>query len=103
MRDFDHALAACQQAIALGPNANALNAGGDPLGENRSKADYYSQRGFAYHGKKDLDHAIADYSEALRLYPKHVRALRDRARAYQDKGDTARANADLEAAKQLAR
>jgi tetratricopeptide (TPR) repeat protein len=100
---YDLALPDCNQAIALGPTANSLNATGqEKLSNDRSKSDYYTQRGLAYHGRNEIDRAIADYSEALRLYPKNVVALNNRARAYDDKGDGARAKADRDAAKRLA-
>jgi tetratricopeptide (TPR) repeat protein len=100
---FDLALSDCNRAIALGPTANTLNAtGNEKLSNDRSKSDYYAQRGAVYHGRRELDRAIADYSEALRLYPKNIIALNNRARAYDDKGDSARARADRDAAKRLA-
>jgi tetratricopeptide (TPR) repeat protein len=100
---YDLALPDCNQAIALGPTANSLNATGqEKLSNDRSKSDYYTQRGVAYHGRNEIDRAIADYSEALRLHPKNVVALNNRARAYDDKGDGARAKADRDAAKRLA-
>jgi tetratricopeptide (TPR) repeat protein len=101
---WDLALADCNKAIALGPTANALNATGqEKLSNERSKSDYFTQRGIAYLGKQEIDRAIADFGEALRLYPRNVAALNNRARAWQAKGDTARANEDLEMAKQLAK
>jgi tetratricopeptide (TPR) repeat protein len=100
---YDLALPDCNQAIALGPSANTLNATGqEKLSNDRSKSDYYTQRGVAYHGRNEIDRAIADYSQALRLYPKNGVALNNRARAYDDKGDGARAKADRDAAKRLA-
>jgi tetratricopeptide (TPR) repeat protein len=100
---YDVALPDCNQAIALGPSANTLNATGqEKLSNDRSKSDYYTQRGVAYHGRNEIDRAITDYGEALRLYPKNVAALTNRARAYDAKGDSARAKADRDAAKRLA-
>jgi tetratricopeptide (TPR) repeat protein len=100
---YDLALPDCNQAIALGPSANTLNATGqEKLSNDRSKSDYYTHRGVAYHGRNEIDRAIADYSEALRLYPSNVVALNNRARAYDDKGDGARAKADRDAARRLA-
>lgn len=101
---WDLALADCNKAITLGPTANALNTTGqEKLSIDRSRADYFAQRGVAYHGRQEIDRAIADYSEALRLYPEQRTALAGRARAYEAKGDTARANADKEAAERLAK
>jgi len=105
-RKYDRALPDCSKAIALGPSADddALNATGqEKLTNDRSMSDYFAQRGICYHGKHELDRAIADYSEALRLYPSNVTALSNRARVYEQKGDHARAKADRDAARRLAR
>lgn len=100
--DFDHALADCSQAVKLGPSPNATaETGGERLGNDRTISDYYSERGFAYLKKDDYIHAIVDLDNAIRLNPRNCRALKNRGLAYQAKGDTARADADLEAAKQL--
>ena len=101
---YDLALPDCSEAIEIGPAEDALSATGqEKLTSDRSKSDYYAQRGVAYHGRQEIDRAIADYSEALRLYPKNFVALDNRARAYDDKGDSARAKADRDASKRLAR
>ena len=97
--DYDHALADCGQAVKLGPSPGATAAAGGE--RDRINSDYYSERGFAYLKKNDYDHAIPDFDNAIRLNPKNARALKSRGLAYQAKGDTARAEADLEAAKQL--
>jgi tetratricopeptide (TPR) repeat protein len=100
--DYDHALADCNQAIKLGPTPNALAATDSTrLGDDRTISDYYSQRGAVYLSRKDYDLAIADFDSAIRLYPKDANTLYNRGRAYQAKGDTARADADFETAKQL--
>ena len=79
---FDSAVGSCDDAIKLGPDKNALNAAGDArLSPERSKSDYFTQRGIAYHGKQDFDHAIADYDEAIRLDPNNTAASNNRARA----------------------
>jgi tetratricopeptide (TPR) repeat protein len=101
-KNFDRAIADCSAAIRLGADPNVLNAtGSERLSLDHSASDYYSARGFAYHGKKDYDRAIADYNEAIRLYPDRPTTIKNRGRAYEAKGDTARANADFEKAKQL--
>jgi len=79
---FDSAVGSCDDAIKLGPDKNALNAAGDNrLSPERSKSDYFTQRGIAYHGKQDFEHAIADYDEAIRLDPNNTAASNNRARA----------------------
>ena len=100
--DYDHALADCSQAIKLGPSPTATaETGGERLGKDRTISDYYSERGFAYLKKDDYLRAILDLDNAVRLNPNNGRALRSRGLAYQAKGDTARGDADLAAAKQL--
>ena len=51
--------------------------------------------------KGDLDKAIADCSQAIRLNPDDAEAYKHRGLAYQEKGDHAKANADLKRAKEL--
>jgi tetratricopeptide (TPR) repeat protein len=68
------------------------------LGNDRTISDYYSERGFAYLKKDDYIRAMLDLDNAIRLNP---RALKNRGLVYQAKGDTARGDADLEAAKEL--
>jgi tetratricopeptide (TPR) repeat protein len=98
--DYDRALADCSQAVKFGPSPNARAATSDGRLENdRARSDYYSERGFAYLKKNDYDRAILDLDNAIRLNPDNGRALKSRGLAYQAKGDTARADADLAAAK----
>ncbi len=100
---YDLALADCNKAIAFGPGTGTtLNATGQQkLSADRSRSDYYNERGVVYYGRNEIDRAIADLSEALRLYPKNVTALNNRARVYDAKGDSARAKTDRDAAKRL--
>ena len=101
-KDYDQAISDCSQAVKLGPSPNATAAiGGERLGNDRTISDYYSERGFAYFRKDDYVHAIVDLDNAIRLNPKNGRALKNRGLAYLAKGDTARGEADVEAAKQL--
>jgi len=60
-----------------------------------SKAYAYNDRGLVYQAKGDLDRAIADFTEAIRLDPKSARAFNNRGIAYQAKGDGDRAIADF--------
>src|SRR5262249_13726904 len=52
------------------------------------------QRGLAYRAKGDLDRAIADLTEAVRLDPKYAEAYYVRGVSYGKKGDVERAIAD---------
>jgi tetratricopeptide (TPR) repeat protein len=54
----------------------------------------YSNRGVAYVDKGDLEKAVADYTEAIRLNPIFVAAYWGRGSAYGKKGDIAKAIAD---------
>jgi tetratricopeptide (TPR) repeat protein len=103
-KKYEIALGDCGKAIELGPSPNALNATGQQkLSDDRSKSDYYVQRGLAYQGLKQYDRAIADYTEALRLVPGHVGALDNRASAYEAKGDNNHARDDRDAVRRLRR
>ncbi len=49
----------------------------------------------------DLDNAVADFTEAIRLQPKNPAAFALRSLAYGKKGDQAKAAEDLAQAKKL--
>ena len=55
-------------------------------------------RGAAYQRRDDLDRAIADYGDALRLDPKLADILNTRGELYRGQGDRPRALADFSAA-----
>src|SRR5258705_5132973 len=57
-------------------------------------APAFFNRGLAYSRKGDTDRAIADYSEAIRLNPKHAKSYLGRGSAYLRKADWDRAIAD---------
>ena len=68
----DVKIAACTRAINSGAGRPSIN---------------YYNRGYAYRKKGDMDRAIADYTEALRLDPKYAIAYNNRGLAYSDKGE----------------
>jgi tetratricopeptide (TPR) repeat protein len=58
-------------------------------------------RGIAWKAKGDLDRAIADYDQAIRLDPKHEHAYVNRGIAWKAKGDLERAIANYDQAIRL--
>jgi YidC/Oxa1 family membrane protein insertase len=63
-------------------------------------AAFYN-RGVPYAERRDYDRAIADYSEAIRLYPKNARVYNNRGVVYRAKNDYDRAIADYDEAIRL--
>ena len=114
-RDFDHALAECDEAIRLNPKSsvaynyrcNVLIHHGeydraipdcdqairlDP--ENPSSA--HTLRGTSWGVKGELDRAIADYDIAIRLNPNLAGPLSSRGALLGQKGDFVRALSDID-------
>ena len=61
----------------------------------------YYNRGHAWTDKGDIDRAIADYDETIRLDPKNANAHNNRGMAWRAKGDLDRAMADYDQAIRL--
>jgi tetratricopeptide (TPR) repeat protein len=61
----------------------------------------WTTRGEAYRRKGDLDHAFADFDEAIRLKPESKDARYNRCLAFRDKGDLERAYADCQEAARI--
>jgi tetratricopeptide (TPR) repeat protein len=83
----DEAIAACTRAIDSG----------SWRGPDLALA--YDNRGNAYLAKGDNDRAVADYDEAIRLYPEYAFAYNGRGNAYQGKRDNDRAKGDYNRAR----
>ena len=67
----------------------------------RDMANAYYNRAVAYRSKGNLDRAIDDFGQAMRLEPKESEFVNDRGAAYHAKGDIDRAIADYDRAIQL--
>ena len=59
------------------------------------------QRGHRDVASRDLDRAIADYSEVIRIDPTHAEAYLLRARLYEQKGEDDKAELDLAKVREL--
>ena len=64
-------------------------------------ARIYVNRGVEYEAKGQLTRAIADYTEAIELNPRHADAYNNRGVAYQNKGKRRKAIADYRKALQI--
>lgn len=82
----DEAIAACDRALQSGKFDDVL------------LSDLHINRGAERRGKKDIEGAVADYEEAMRLTPKNPLPLVNRASIRFDKGDYDSAMADIEKA-----
>ncbi|MCP4781912.1 MAG: tetratricopeptide repeat protein [Hyphomicrobium sp.] len=62
----------------------------------KNRAVAYWSRGNTYYLKRELDEAIADYNEAIKLNPEFALAYYGRGSAYKDIGEFVRAVADAD-------
>jgi tetratricopeptide (TPR) repeat protein len=85
----DTAIAACTRAI------NSRRHKGETLSR------LYGARGFEYKVKNDLDSALADYNEAIRIFPSVIESLDARATVHTQKGNYRAAVSDYTAALKL--
>jgi len=81
----DRSIRGCTAIIERGKRENQKN-----------RAVAYWNRGNAYSLKRELDQAIADYTEAIKLNPEFTLAYYGRGSAYRDKGEYDRAIADAD-------
>jgi lipoprotein NlpI len=75
MQDPDRSITGCSKLV------------GDQSLVPHDRAIAYFDRGVAYYAEEDLDGAIADWSEAIKLDPNYAHAYNNRAKAYRAKGD----------------
>ena len=64
-------------------------------------AEALNNRGSAYFGKREYDHAIQDYDGAIKINPSFAQALYNRGVTKLTNGDTDGGNADIAAAKRI--
>jgi tetratricopeptide (TPR) repeat protein len=87
--------------LACGRPAEAVAALTRALEAGASDPALYHNRGVGYSLLNQLDRALADYNEAIRLDPGNARAYEARARVYLQRGDLARSRVDAERAAEL--
>src|SRR5205814_4819976 len=71
----DAAIAACTRIISTSK------------AKTNDLASTYYNRAIGYRQKNDLDNALSDYSDAIKINPKHARAFNNRGTIYKEKGD----------------
>jgi tetratricopeptide (TPR) repeat protein len=90
--------------IAKSGSAKVVEATAEMLAHARTpedKAVVYHSRGTIYAKDGQLDKAISDFSDAIRLNPVYAEAYYDRGTAYTKKGEKPRAEEDFGRAKKL--
>jgi tetratricopeptide (TPR) repeat protein len=78
-----------------------LSAGCNQEDVDPEDAKAYFDRGLVWQEKGEHDKAIADYTEYIRLRPKHPDTYSNRGAAWREKGEYDKANADFDEAFRL--
>jgi hypothetical protein len=87
------------QKCAFLPNVDEqISCWSQEIGQNPSFAGLYAVRAGAYRKKGQSEKAIQDYTQALRLIPRHAVALNNRGEVYAQLGKREQAVADFKAA-----
>lgn len=86
------ALECREYEVAIDLLSGVINAGGI---SDWDMAKAYNLRGLAYTWLKDCDNALADYSQAIELWPKYGAAYYNRGFTWMKCGDNAKANEDM--------
>lgn len=88
-----------EEGATVAQRIEACSAGIKAAKEKGDKlAEFFYNRGIAYRLKGELDHAIQDYSQAIKINAKFAAAYNNRGVAYDRKGDYDRAIADFDQA-----
>jgi tetratricopeptide (TPR) repeat protein len=84
--------------VAIDACSNAIKSG---KLKGRALSLLYTNRGVEYVGKEDVDHAIADHDQAIKVDPKNSLAFNNRGNAYAAKREFDRAIEDYDQAIKL--
>jgi tetratricopeptide (TPR) repeat protein len=90
---------ACKKAIATSNTSLRIYSCSRVLGDTSQPTEIralaFSYRGEAYYSERDFDHAIADFTEALKILPQNASIYFQRGNAQSQKGEYNSAIADL--------
>ncbi|NEQ68927.1 MAG: tetratricopeptide repeat protein [Symploca sp. SIO2D2] len=94
-KDYDGAIERFTKALAFVPDAEQA------IVQDNTIYALYSYRGLAYRRKREIDRAIADYTQVLKIHPDDDCTYINRGNAYSDKGELEQAIADYTQALQI--